>query len=235
MLGSMFITAVSSGLTTRSCVRTKLTLQYSHKDTEYQDYINGPVWARIRRRFLEIHGDPICIGCRTTAKLDVHHLTYARFGGAELPSDLMALCRTCHREVHDFRNQKANRNLTMAEATEWALGITLNLAPVPWPDVPEKVKSASWQTSNPANRLPDEVKFVAQRAAPAKKKKKKEPKPQPRSYVVEARLGKKKLTRSSYIRSMSKQLGLTEGQFEKLAVIIAAPDTDWGWRVERRG
>jgi hypothetical protein len=220
-------------------------VQYGHESMEYQLFINGPIWARIRKRFLELHASSICTGCRTTSLLDVHHLTYTRFGGAELPSDLMALCRTCHREVHDFRNQKVNRNLTMADATEWALGITVSRTMVPWPDVPEKAKSGSWQTSNPVKRLPDEVKFVFQPSG--KEKKKKEPK-QPRPYIVrgmaweshearqqaQTRSGKKKLTRSSYVRSMSRQLGLTEVQFEKLAVIIAAPDTDWGWRVERR-
>lgn len=34
--------------------------------------------------------------CDRTSRLQVHHKTYARFGGDELPEDLQVLCDTCH-------------------------------------------------------------------------------------------------------------------------------------------
>lgn len=35
-----------------------------------------------------------------TACLELHHLTYERAYHAELPEDLMALCRDCHQQAH---------------------------------------------------------------------------------------------------------------------------------------
>lgn len=35
-------------------------------------------------------------------RLDVHHLTYERLG-AELPDDLLVLCRDCHELIHGLR------------------------------------------------------------------------------------------------------------------------------------
>ena len=40
-----------------------------------------------------------CETCGRRAPLDVHHLTYERFGN-ELLGDLRALCRECHDEAH---------------------------------------------------------------------------------------------------------------------------------------
>ena len=35
-----------------------------------------------------------------TDPLDVHHLTYDRFGGDERMTDLQVLCRPCHNQAH---------------------------------------------------------------------------------------------------------------------------------------
>ena len=32
--------------------------------------------------------------------MDIHHMTYARFGGDELMEDLEFVCRPCHFEIH---------------------------------------------------------------------------------------------------------------------------------------
>lgn len=40
-----------------------------------------------------------CQDCGIGGRLDVHHLTYERIG-AELPGDLLVLCRACHDRRH---------------------------------------------------------------------------------------------------------------------------------------
>ena len=65
------------------------------------------------RRWREIIAPPIrerarghCESCRRkTARLEVHHKTYARFGGRELPQDLEALCEDCHRKADQARRE----------------------------------------------------------------------------------------------------------------------------------
>lgn len=34
---------------------------------------------------------------------DLHHLTYERAGGDELPEDLLVVCRNCHSAIHNGR------------------------------------------------------------------------------------------------------------------------------------
>lgn len=42
-----------------------------------------------------------CSGLQYTFRgLEVDHVSYARFGGRELPSDLRVLCTQCHRRKH---------------------------------------------------------------------------------------------------------------------------------------
>lgn len=68
----------------------------------YGDYLNSPKWKRLRRRKIRSVGSA-CEACgipELKAKwLDVHHLTYERFG-KERMSDLQALCRKCHNKAH---------------------------------------------------------------------------------------------------------------------------------------
>lgn len=45
------------------------------------------------------------INVRQQKRLDVHHLTYERFG-KELLADLQILCRKCHDEVHAIKDQQ---------------------------------------------------------------------------------------------------------------------------------
>ena len=72
----------------------------------YDAYLASPRWKEkcvpIRAR-----ANGHCERCRRAcATLEVHHLTYERFGGAELPEDLLALCRSCH-DIADEERKKA--------------------------------------------------------------------------------------------------------------------------------
>ena len=63
-----------------------------------QGYLRSSNWKLKKRRILQRAGHR-CERCRAEEKLDVHHKTYERLR-YELPEDLEALCRECHREAH---------------------------------------------------------------------------------------------------------------------------------------
>ena len=72
----------------------------------YTWYLGSAFW-RERREHILHRANYICEKCRTRPATEVHHLTYIRVFG-ELPSDLVALCRQCHSEIH--WRQPANDN-----------------------------------------------------------------------------------------------------------------------------
>ena len=47
--------------------------------------------------------------CPATVGLTVHHKTYARFGGDELPEDLVVLCKAHHDALEASKPQKGGR------------------------------------------------------------------------------------------------------------------------------
>lgn len=80
--------------------------QASNLKTTYGWYLGSSFWAE-RRGFILDRAGHICEMCGTRPATEVHHLTYARVF-AELPSDLLAVCRPCHAEIH--WRQPANDN-----------------------------------------------------------------------------------------------------------------------------
>ena len=74
------------------------------KKKEYLEYLKSESWQQ-KRRNLARSADAKCFCCGAIPRpgnvLDLHHLTYARVGH-ELPSDLVAICRSCHDIVHDL-------------------------------------------------------------------------------------------------------------------------------------
>lgn len=66
---------------------------------KYSTYIEGKVWKEKSSRFLE--GNPICALCKKHKSEEVHHTSYSRLG-EEHPIDMMALCKRCHKGIHDL-------------------------------------------------------------------------------------------------------------------------------------
>jgi restriction endonuclease Mrr len=65
----------------------------------YDEYLRTPEWRKTRAAAL-VRADHQCAMDPSHAgTLDVHHRYYER-RGAELPSDLIVLCRTCHQLHH---------------------------------------------------------------------------------------------------------------------------------------
>ena len=61
----------------------------------------GRTWKRIRNKY--IHAHPLCEQCAKDGKLvaaeEVHHILPLSCGGTNDPSNLMALCTSCHSEI----------------------------------------------------------------------------------------------------------------------------------------
>jgi len=73
-------------------------------------YMRSKRWKETRDRILAVTAG-CCARCgasRERYKVDVHHLTYARFG-AEHDADLMPLCYRCHGTVHYVRNMRQDK------------------------------------------------------------------------------------------------------------------------------
>ena len=77
-------------------------------EREYQKYLKGSHWRKIRGKKLETAGQT-CEECGANSFdviLDIHHLTYERIGRERL-SDLKVLCRDCHEKAHGIRPTSA--------------------------------------------------------------------------------------------------------------------------------
>lgn len=64
----------------------------------YEAHLDSPEWREARRPVLARSGGR-CEHCHEGPVEHVHHVTYERLG-AELPEDLLGLCRPCHHAVH---------------------------------------------------------------------------------------------------------------------------------------
>jgi 5-methylcytosine-specific restriction endonuclease McrA len=71
--------------------------KHSINQIAYQWYLTSPAW-RDRRTAAFRKAQGRCQKCGGPAT-EVHHKTYARIF-AELPSDLLVVCRRCHEDIH---------------------------------------------------------------------------------------------------------------------------------------
>lgn len=67
---------------------------------------------RTRKAALQRAGNK-CQKCGSGGALDVHHLVYRRY--RERPEDLIAVCRTCHEELHRGGHKDADEMLDYPE------------------------------------------------------------------------------------------------------------------------
>ncbi|HMF21459.1 MAG TPA: HNH endonuclease signature motif containing protein [Pseudolabrys sp.] len=72
----------------------------------YNWYLGSAFWRERREHILK-RANYTCEKCGKRPAAEVHHLTYIRIY-QELPSDLVALCKPCHNEIH--WRQPANDN-----------------------------------------------------------------------------------------------------------------------------
>ena len=75
-----------------------------HKDetVDYDEYINSPEWQETSRK-AKVRAGYHCQMCHAEGNdstLNTHHNNYERLG-LEFDSDLIVLCRKCHRKHHN--------------------------------------------------------------------------------------------------------------------------------------
>jgi 5-methylcytosine-specific restriction endonuclease McrA len=69
-----------------------------NRQSAYQWYLGSAFW-RERRVAAFRRAKGVCERCKQRPATEVHHLRYIRIFN-ELPSDLQALCRQCHGDIH---------------------------------------------------------------------------------------------------------------------------------------
>ena len=69
----------------------------------------APAWDDARLG-IRLHEDDVLDRCENMATAH-HHLTYFRYGGDELPEDMLKVCRRCHDYLeHDHPTRRAHRS-----------------------------------------------------------------------------------------------------------------------------
>ena len=71
----------------------------TNKRYKYIQYMNSFQWRALRLKVIN-RDDRKCRCCDTRKNLTVHHLTYDRFMNEKM-DDLITLCETCHKRVHE--------------------------------------------------------------------------------------------------------------------------------------
>lgn len=71
---------------------------------DYTDYLKSPRWKAIRAKVIfrdngQCQRDAGKGKCLSRNDIEVHHLTYVRFGNEQL-GDLITLCHDCHKKLH---------------------------------------------------------------------------------------------------------------------------------------
>lgn len=74
---------------------------------EYATYLQSSTWEILKTAALE-RFDRRCAICYSADELEVHHRTYDRLGD-EFISDLVPLCRLCHKRHHGALAAFTNR------------------------------------------------------------------------------------------------------------------------------
>ena len=73
------------------------------------NFLLSTAWAKIRNDLYHIRGYQ-CERCDCKKGLQVHHLTYDRYGGDEEPEDLIILCGYHHRLEHGLVKPRVRKS-----------------------------------------------------------------------------------------------------------------------------
>ena len=78
----------------------------------YEELLNKPKWRKKRNQILEKYGH-VCSICKSTVKLQVHHLYYEKDQNGKwknpwnYPDEAFAvLCEDCHKKMHNKQNSQ---------------------------------------------------------------------------------------------------------------------------------
>ena len=65
---------------------------------EYIEYLKSDEWKEKRKYIMDM-ADWTCSKCGNKAT-QLHHISYDNLGDEELDTDVIALCKDCHDEIH---------------------------------------------------------------------------------------------------------------------------------------
>ena len=75
---------------------------------KYKNYIRSPEWEKKKQERIKID-DYKCAMCQRPVSrirvLQCHHTNYKRLGNEDVYSDLVTLCGTCHKKLHNYLNR----------------------------------------------------------------------------------------------------------------------------------
>lgn len=69
----------------------------------YQKYLLSKKWKEFRERAFEFYGKE-CGRCGNRHRLEIHHRTYRNIYNETL-SDVIVLCKHCHKSAHKIKNR----------------------------------------------------------------------------------------------------------------------------------
>jgi len=83
---------------TKRVKKIKVKKLKNDRRLEYKKYLNSTKWKAIRREIL-LRDNYRCVYCYSMDDLHIHHLNYDNFKNEKL-SDLITLCKGCHKGEH---------------------------------------------------------------------------------------------------------------------------------------
>lgn len=76
---------------------------------EYKIYMKSKEWQTKKQERMEIDNFS-CVMCGRSKEhcksLQVHHITYCRLGNENALTDLVVLCGSCHKKIHNYYNRR---------------------------------------------------------------------------------------------------------------------------------
>lgn len=76
-------------------------------DEKYKNYMRSDEWKAKREERLEVdnYSCAMCGRDLSRCKLQVHHITYKNLGNEQL-NDLVTVCGSCHKKLHNYYKRK---------------------------------------------------------------------------------------------------------------------------------
>lgn len=87
-----------TGLDLTQLTNEMFPLLHNLASNDYKHYLQSTHWRQLSRRKKQ-ESNYTCEICHHKGEIHVHHKTYERLG-RELLSDLMSLCKYCHKIIH---------------------------------------------------------------------------------------------------------------------------------------
>lgn len=90
----------------------------------YPEYLRSPHWRGFCKTYWAASGlDRGCFVCGRKSNIQFHHLTYERLG-RELPGDVMPLCASHHRRLHNIQKSRRKKYLLWDEVKTVLLALS---------------------------------------------------------------------------------------------------------------